>query len=225
MNWKTTTMFEHEGVIKFNLQHTEQIISDAIDLGNLNAWRSLFFNLRLIGRDPLRYDGLGYGNISQRYEDRMHSFIISATQTGHLAVLSKQNYCLIHNADIDNNRIISTGLSKPSSEALTHAMVYRLNPAIRSVIHVHSPEIWTLTDKIGLPSTAVEIPYGTPEMAQNVHRLYQVGKIGSSAVFSMLGHRDGLISYGSSLEEAAMHLISCYVKALEIKQKKGEQLA
>ncbi|MBE0437928.1 MAG: class II aldolase/adducin family protein, partial [Methylomicrobium sp.] len=56
-------MQEQEGVIKFRFDHQSRPIDQAISLSSLNAWRSILFKLGLIGRDPARYGGLGYGNI------------------------------------------------------------------------------------------------------------------------------------------------------------------
>ena len=55
-----------EGVIKFNLQY--QLTPEVPLPGwqTISAWRQLLCQLQLIGQDPQRYQGLGFGNISWR---------------------------------------------------------------------------------------------------------------------------------------------------------------
>lgn len=176
----------------------------------------MFYKLELIGQVNKRYDGYGFGNISQRIVSNDMQFIITSTQTGGLNLLSIQNYCLVKQVDLKNNSLESIGESKPSSEALTHASVYKQNKNIKSVIHVHSPDIWNKTKKLKLSFIADNIPYGTPEMADEVTRLLQKSYPQPTGVFSMLGHEDGVVAYSDSLEKAACLLIKIYSKAIEI---------
>ncbi len=137
----------------------------------------------LIGQNPNRYQGYGYGNISQRHEN--NQFIISGTQTGGKKSLSNIDYCLVTNVNLPQNKLYSTGECKPSSEALSHASVYVKNTTIDCVIHAHSPEIWLSTSALKLPHTPKEIPYGTPEMATAIAQLINTS---SSGLFTMLGY-------------------------------------
>ena len=209
-------MNEAEGVIKYHLNHQHIPLKPHFPIASLNAWRSVFYKLELIGQVNNRYDGYGFGNISQRVVSNDMQFIITGTQTGGLNLLSIQNYCLVKQVDLKNNSLESIGESKPSSEALTHASVYQQNNNITSVIHVHSPDIWNKTKKLNLPFIADNIPYGTPEMADEVTRLLQDSYPQPTGIFSMLGHEDGVVAYSDSLEKAACLLIKTYSKAIEI---------
>ena len=210
-------MTEIEGVVKYQLKHLAISNPAEIELTELNAWRTIMLRLELIGQSPSRYGGLGFGNISQRLDNEQ--FIISGTQTGHLNQLSVNDYCIIKKADPAANMIQSQGPCKPSSEALTHATVYQKNPAITSVIHVHNFEIWNNTGKLNLPCTGKDIAYGTPEMASAVGQLFQQHSFASYKLFTMLGHEDGVVSFGKNLQEAATDLISCLAVALSIEKK------
>lgn len=207
-------MNEIEGVVKYQLKHLAGSNPPEIKIAELNAWRTIMLRLELIGQSPSRYGGLGFGNISQRLDNEQ--FIISGTQTGHLAHLSANDYCIINKADPTANMIQSQGPCKPSSEALTHASVYQSNPAIKSVIHVHNSEIWNNTEALKLPCTSKDITYGTPEMAAAVSQLFQQHSFASYNIFTMLGHEDGVVSFGKNLQEAATDLTSCLAKALSI---------
>lgn len=215
---KENNLSEREGVIKYRLEHKQNPLSPAIDIGPINGWRSLFFRLGIIGQKPEKYHGLGYGNISQRLAPGQNSFLISGTQTGHLAYLAPEHFAIVETASAKHNTIRSSGPSRPSSEALTHAGIYELAPSAQAVIHVHCPEIWRHTRPLGLPYTAADIAYGSIEMAEAVERLFGSGQLGRFPIFSMLGHEDGIVAFGDSLADAAQILLAQLAHALAIEQ-------
>lgn len=200
-------MAEREGVIKYRLDYTPSEPCDDRLLESIQQWRLTLFQLSLMGQDPARYGGLGYGNISVRHGD---GFIISGTQTGGLTALTAEHYALVDRCDPTTNHIIAQGPVKPSSEALTHGAVYALDDEIQAVIHVHSPEIWLSRDRLFLPSTPADVPYGTPEMAQAVQNLWQQDQLKLSPVFAMAGHEDGVMSFGKDMTEAGMALLNTF---------------
>jgi hypothetical protein len=182
-----------------------------------------FFELELIGQIKERYDGYGFGNISQRITQKNTKkvqFLISGTQTGNLKTLSKHHYCTILEALTDKNSIKSAGEIKPSSEALTHACIYQQDKTIQAVIHIHCPKIWNNTRLLNLPHISANVAYGTPEMAMEVGRLLKMERTQSTGIFSMLGHEDGVIAFSDSMKKAACSLIKFYSKALAIEQNK-----
>jgi ribulose-5-phosphate 4-epimerase/fuculose-1-phosphate aldolase len=145
-----------------------------------------------------------FGNISIR-ASLPAQMIISGTQTGHLTRLSAEHYCLITDADIEQNRVVYQGEIKPSSETLTHAAIYDLSPQIHAVIHVHAQAQWQrLLYKI--PTTAPDVAYGTPEMAREFQRLYRESDLSKMGVAAMHGHTAGIISFGKGLEQAEQRL-------------------
>jgi L-ribulose-5-phosphate 4-epimerase len=213
-------MTEQEGVIKYQLKHKQQPVDPSFSITEINAWRTIFVRLDLIGQDPKRYDNIGFGNISQRIDPDSNQFLISGTQTGHIEQLSSENYCLVINAEPHQNRLQSCGLCKPSSESLTHASVYAQCNAIQAVIHAHSPEIWKHTAELGLPHTGAAVPYGTVEMATAVEQLFQSGMLKQTSLFTMLGHEDGVVAFGKNMQEAAWQLIKYLSMAIGIEQQR-----
>lgn len=209
-------MSEREGVIKYRLEHDPSTLSPSIDIGPINGWRSLFFRLGVIGQKPEKYHGLGYGNISQRLIPGQNSFLISGTQTGHLACLQRQHFAIVESASAKLNTIRSRGPSQPSSEALTHASIYALAPEAKAVIHVHCPEIWHNTRTLDLPCTEADIAYGSIEMTEAVEQLFSSGQLKSLPIFSMLGHEDGIVAFGESLAAAAQTLLTALARALAV---------
>jgi hypothetical protein len=210
---------EQEGVIKYRLRHTQAALDAAVDITQINAWRGIMQRLGLIGRHPGKYGGLGYGNISVRLQHPPGSFIVSGTQTGHLAQLRREHYCIVLGADPPRNSLDSAGPCRPSSEALTHAVVYRQIAAANCVIHVHSPEIWRGGAALQLPSTVGNIRYGSPEMAAAVAQLLTEPQCLEKRIFTMRGHEDGVVAFGTDPQAAAQCLIACLAESLAIANK------
>ena len=205
-------MPEAEGVIKYQL---EFIPAAAIteNLTELNVWRSILYGLGLIGQDASLYEGYGFGNLSRRSHINDQHFYISASQTGQLPVLQPAHYCCIQNADIAQNSVQASGLLKPSSEALTHAMFYQLDSSVRCVIHVHSSRLWHFGLQHDYPYTAKTIEYGTTGMAHEVRRLYQSSGLAKSRTLVMAGHTDGVICFGDSIDQAGLALVQLWVQS------------
>jgi len=211
-------MTEQEGVIKYRLDHHFMPLGSSIDIQTINAWRCLLNKLALIGQDPARYQGLGFGNISQRLQEGNNRFLITGTQTGRLAYLKREHFAMIKSANPKQNALESCGVSQPSSEALTHASIYQLDHTVHAVIHVHSPDIWRNTLKLNIPHTGAEVAYGSVKMTEAVEQLFLSGALKSYRIFSMLGHEDGIVTFGASLPEAAQTLITHLVEAIVIEQ-------
>jgi len=211
-------MSEQEGVIKYRLDHHYCDLPTAIDLDEINAWRNLLFRLQLIGQLTEKYDGLGFGNLSYRLASGTDRFLISGTQTGHLANLQSAHFTIVDAASPIENTLSSKGPCRPSSEALTHASVYQHQANAMAVIHVHCPEIWRNTSLLNLPHTASNVAYGSVAMALAVEQLLKSGQLETVGLFSMLGHEDGIVAYGDSLASAAHTLFKELVRAIAVEQ-------
>lgn len=206
---------EQEGVIKFDLRFTPAAPLSFDQLRVLDAWRTILYRLGLIGQDALRYGGVGFGNVSQRLNDKNAvQFVITGSQTSELSRLDARHYSVVTEADVARNAISAKGETRPSSEALTHAMIYRARPEARFVFHVHSPAIWRYASELGLPVTDPAAAYGTPAMAQDVERLLASPSSSIPRAFAMGGHEDGIVSYGETAEEAGVPLLTFFASAL-----------
>lgn len=207
-------MKQTEGVIQYRLEHQWHALNNSLELRPLMAWRDILYKLELIGQHPERYDGLGYGNLSQRCPDAVAEFIISGTQTGHLPQLCSADFASVLYTAFRDNHIIATGLAQPSSEALTHAAVYQAQPAIQAVVHVHAPLIWRLTAALELAAIPASATYGSVNMAGAVYDLLQQQP--DCRIFSMLGHEDGIVACGEDLDAACLLLIQTLARALAL---------
>lgn len=211
---------EREGVIKFNCRFLPTLVAELPGWQTISAWRLILWRLQLIGQDPGRYQGLGFGNISWRLpapaqQTAFRPFAISGTQTGGLARLTPAHYAQVLAGDPRANRITAQGPVKPSSEALTHASVYLADPQAQVVMHVHCPELWQRGAQLGLPATA-GVEYGTPAMAAEVATLLSRAENRRLGIFVMAGHQDGIVAFGPSAEAAGSSLVGWLGRALEL---------
>ncbi len=212
-------MIQTEGVIQYQLTYRPGKLPTDTPVAGLLNWFSICRRHRLIGRDPARYDGYAYGNISIRCK---HGFIISGTQTGGLARLTPADLAWVSDFDIGQNQLTASGPARPSSEAMTHGQIYRALPTAKAVIHVHSSPLWRHAKTLEFPITPPEFGYGTPAMANAVgHLLTQ--RDTNVGIFAMGGHEDGIVAYGPDMNAAGDVLLNAMARAETIENSTTEQ--
>ena len=212
---------EQEGVTKFQANHQHRALCGE-RLGEpwreLLGWRRVMRDLGVVGQDPARYDGEGFGNMSARlhpyaYDRGERRFVITGTQTGGLGELTLSHLALVEKYNIKRNEVSSQGEVAPSSEALTHGSIYDLSTTIRFVYHGHVPDIWENSSALGLPRTRDTVSYGTPEMAREAARLYRETNLSETRCFVMGGHEDGVVAFGRTAAEAGEVLVRTLARA------------
>jgi ABC-type iron transport system FetAB ATPase subunit len=65
-----------------------------------------------------------------------------------------------------------------------------------------------------VPTTAIEVAYGTPEMAKEILRLFREDNLMEKKIVVMSGHEEGIISFGKNLPEAGNILLDRYNKLI-----------
>ncbi|TAE46747.1 MAG: class II aldolase/adducin family protein, partial [Bacteroidetes bacterium] len=105
------------------------------------------------------------------------------------------------------NKLWCRGPVSASSESLTHAAVYQADPGCQAVIHVHH-RLWWEQSLDRIPTTSASAPYGSPEMAEEVMRLFRETDVRASGVFVMAGHEEGLVAFGPSLPAAVSAIVN-----------------
>ncbi len=213
-----------EGVIKFECLHEQGELSARAHghlAVKLDSWRTILGHSALIGQDPARYEGAGFGNLSGRLNPPSlprgrRRFLISGTQTGQMEILGLDGLCVVEDYDLEGNRVRSAGPVLPSSESLTHAAVYDLSAAIRFVFHVHSPRIWQQAKRLRLPETSEHVAYGTQDMALEVQRLYRDSNLSERGVLVMRGHEDGVMAFGHTAKAAGVAIMAELAAAYEL---------
>lgn len=201
-----------DGVVKFQQTFNLKSPLERSIISELNGWRNTLYQFKLIGQDKSRYGGYGYGNISQKlfpncFLKNKNKFVITGTQTGGLAELEELHYTTVLEYYPKKNLVIVEGPIEASSESMTHGTIYDLDENIRFVFHAHSPEIWKSANKLDIPITNEKVEYGTPEMAEEVNRLYRDTNMKDKKMFSMGGHEDGVITFGNDAQEAGKTML------------------
>lgn len=210
-------MAEQEGVINFayDLQPPDAAIAEEELATPMGGWRTIFKRLGLIGQEPARYGGFGFGNLSARDAEKPEEFVISASQTGLLDTLKDKHLVRITGYNLERFWVDAMGSQPPSSETLTHAMIYSVDPRIRWVFHCHSPEIWRHADALALPCTGQDVAYGSRAMVAAVAELLDTHQ-SRPLLFATLGHEDGVFSCGPTARDTGGLLVSYLAKALSL---------
>ena len=186
-----------EGVTKYQCILEPGDSPASAEVAELSACRQRLFAQGLIGVYP---DGIGYGNLSVRIKSS-NRFFITGTQTGAKPTLTAADFTEVIDYSIGDNRVHCRGKIAASSESMTHAAVYEINPTIGAIIHVHSRALWQQGMQ-HLPTTAATVAYGTPAMATEMRRLYETSELPRLKILIMAGHEEGLITFGATLAEA-----------------------
>ena len=192
-----------EGYIKFKADWKKSPPLPTAKLTALNYWRGEMYLHGLIGACP---DGIGFGNISQRW-DAEGQFIISGSATGNFPKLTTDHYSLVTHFDLGKNTLTCEGPVIASSESMSHAVIYQECPEVCGVIHVHHLGLWgKLLHQV--PTTDNSATYGSPEMAYSIIRLLRETELPKLKIFVMEGHREGVFAFGKDLAEAAKIILS-----------------
>ena len=185
-----------EGVIKFNCTWIPELPVKNELIAELDKWRDLLYNARLIGKNEA---GIGYGNVSCRYQD--HEFIISGSGTGSVIKMEARHYTRVTAYNFAENSLTTVGPVLASSESLTHAAVYESLPLVNAVFHIHNQPLWTRLLAKGL-YTSKDALYGTPAMASEIIRILKVPEVCRQGILAMGGHEEGVICFGTNADEA-----------------------
>jgi ribulose-5-phosphate 4-epimerase/fuculose-1-phosphate aldolase len=191
-----------EGYIKYQCNWIKEQVIKRDQIHDINKWRSMLMMKGFIGM----YDnGIGFGNISMRMHE--HTFMISGSATGRIKELTADHYALVTDFNLSHNQLTCKGITTASSESLTHAAIYACSNDTNAVVHIHHKEKWSSLLQHAA-TTDPSIAYGTPEMAFAIQNLIKEDKVGPNKIIVMGGHEEGLISFGKTLEEAAMAFLT-----------------
>ncbi|HAG15890.1 MAG TPA: rRNA adenine methyltransferase [Bacteroidales bacterium] len=195
-----------EGYIKFRYGWIPARLPE-MDLSELISYRQKLYDLNLIGAYA---EGIGFGNISQRY--RNNQFIISASGSGNDAQLDASHFCLVDDFDLAKNWLSCIGNLPASSESLSHAAIYSTNSQINVVVHIHHPEIWSKQIDV-FPTSDKTAEFGTVEMAESLKQTLQKMET-SHGIIIMGGHPDGILLFAEnyiSLNEIIFNLHQLHI--------------
>ena len=207
-----------EGTIQFAYDLAAPGEDDGIDTDvfrSIGAWRTLLRRQGLIGQDPQRYEGYAFGNLSGRTAESSDGFVITASQTSGKDAYRRRDLVQITAFNLQRFWVEARGLAPPSSETLTHAMIYAADSRVNWIFHVHCPELWRNAAALNLPTTANDVGYGSLDMVSAVAELLSANR-SRPMVFATLGHADGVFACGPSARDTGGLLLVYLAKALEL---------
>jgi len=125
-------------------------------VGELVEWCHRWARLGVVG-DTV-------GNLSFRSAD---GFVINRT-AGDLSTITAEEFVEVLRADVAKRELTVAGAYEPSSESLMHSALYAARPSINAVFHGHSAALLGAAERLELPVTRRERPYGTPALADEI---------------------------------------------------------
>lgn len=214
-----TTVSQHEGTIQFayDLASDPSPKLDAETFAELAAWRSILYELGLLGQSRELYAGYAYGNLSVR-TSHSEDFVITASQTSGEPQLHPEHLVHVIHCNLPRFWVEARGTEPPSSESVTHAMIYHADQRMHCVFHVHSHTIWQSRSVLKLPQTGVDVPYGSMAMVEAVNELMQTHQ-SRPLVFTTAGHEDGVFACGHTPRECGNLLVAYLARARAIELK------
>lgn len=198
-----------EGYIKFRAIWEQTAPFSGLSVSELIHWRQACHDKGWIG---MYENGIGFGNISLRYDDTTQ-FLITGSATGGVQQLDHTHIAKVTRVATTENTLWCEGPLVASSESMSHAAIYEELPWVNGVIHIHHLKFWQAALH-QLPTTAAHAPYGSPEMVESIVELLKTTALPQSKVFVMEGHEEGLFAFGHDLEEAFEVLEKAFAKFL-----------
>jgi ribulose-5-phosphate 4-epimerase/fuculose-1-phosphate aldolase len=157
---------ETEGVIQFayQLRPPRDRAQARARAEALEALAAPFRRAGLLGRDPARYDGLAYGNVSQREGT---GYAITASQRSDQPTLRAEDVCWAALQRGVNGALEAEGDRPPSSESLVHEALYQACPGAQAVVHGHHPALWQARNALAVHGARGAKRHGGPRPGGN----------------------------------------------------------
>lgn len=182
---------------------TQQLSRAARKVAEMNLWPAPFPIQEILPPEDFRHvqrlygiGGLSYGNLSARKDRRRFWMSASGVNKARLEKVG-EHILLVDRYDEDKKAI---RLSVPrhikprrvSVDAIEHWMIYQEHPQVGAIVHIHA---WME----GVPSTQVNYPCGTVELARTVAELVRQADNPARAVIGLKNH--GLTITGPDIDD------------------------
>jgi len=140
--------------------------------------------------------GLSYGNLSARKDEGQFWMSASGVNKGDLRVIGRDILMVMGYSAERNTMLLNVPPQveprRVSVDAIEHWMIYKEHPEVKAIVHIHA---WV----DGIPSTEVNYPCGTWELAKAVSDLINRSSDPANAIIGLKNH--GLTITGPSLDD------------------------
>jgi len=187
---------------KFKTIFTDDSPPDDPQLKDLKYWCSEFHKHSLA---PL-YDNGSYGNLSFRVKSGLEDFIITASGLKLKDDLTNDSFVKVTKVDLDKMTIYASGSRAPSSESMLHYAIYKQRKDVNAVFHGHSQLILSNCERLSLPMTEKEAPYGSIVLVSGVLNILKEHNF-------LIIKNHGFISLGKDMEHTgslALEILNKY---------------
>ena len=184
-------------------EHTREIAEVGKRLDALGLLPAPFPVEELVSADDLRrikrlyaIGGLSYGNLSQRKDSDRFWMSASGVDKANLREPAR-DILLVSGYDAAAGRIVLSVRPdleprRVSVDAIEHWMIYRENPEVGAILHVHA---WVEE----IEATEINFPCGTEELASSVAALVAAAPDPAHAIVGLRNH--GITATGDNLTE------------------------
>jgi len=190
----------HQGV-KFKIEMVDKEVPKDARVEELRYWCKEF---HLNNLTPPHESG-SCGNLSFRVESGKDAFIITGSRIGLKDALPDNCFVKVSSVDLETGIVQAQGIREPSSESMLHSAIYRRRKDVNAIFHGHSQEILSCVDKLEVPGTKREEPYGSIELVQSVLEV-----LDNEYFLAIKKH--GFISLGRTMKEAGELALQIYRK-------------
>jgi ribulose-5-phosphate 4-epimerase/fuculose-1-phosphate aldolase len=184
-------------------EHVEQIYRAGVKLEQMDLLPAPFPVEQFVSPDDYRHvrrlfgiGKLSYGNLSSRKDATSYWMSASGVDKSHLRTVGKEVLLVTGYNEETKAMILSVprGVepNRVSVDAIEHYMIYREHPGVGAILHIHA---WI----DGIPSTHVNYPCGTYELAVEVADLVREQPDPTRAIIGLRNH--GMTITGHSLQE------------------------
>ena len=180
---------------KFKTEFLSQVIPDDERILELKHWCSEFIKSGLMPS----YETGAYGNLSFRIKEGSNEFII--TSSGLKDPESKESFARVSSIDFEKQIVYAHGKREPSSESMFHFLIYQNRPDVNAIFHGHCDKLLKCYEKLNIPCTKKEEPYGTIELANQILDILDKNNF-------LIIKNHGFISLGSDMDTAGKSAIA-----------------
>ena len=176
--------------VKFETEIIEKKVPKDPRIEELKKWGKLFHDEKFAPPIP----GGAAGNLSFRTKEGEDRLIITGSGID-LGNLKDDCFVEVTSCDFKKGKVYARGVKNPSSEGMLHYAIFEKRKDVNAIFHGHCEEIMRNLDKLKVPETKKEEPYGTMELVNSVLEI-----LGKENFVIMKNH--GFIALGKSMEEA-----------------------